>query len=430
MEQVSNLQAFTLIWFTNQLRVEDNRLLAKAKEINLPTIAIYCLDDKFQKPWVEEISRMSDLRKAYLFEQLKEFHADLQQLNISLLITEGDTAGRIEELTATYNIQSFIYPMELGPEELSIQNGILEKIPEKIQKHEVVEGFLLDPLDASMDFYETPEVYTDFRKQQEKQLLEYEEIKPSVFPKHHIFFKLPNWNVASHESFAIPPGEQAGQARLSYYLWESKKAAQYKQTRNGLIGTDFSTRFSPYLASGTLSPRNIYREVKRFERKVKKNSSTYWIVFELLWRDFFRYMLLKHGKGSFYRKGYNGAKLPDLTYSMEKATAWIKGKTSSAFINAGMKELRTTGWLSNRMRQNVASYLINDLGIDWRIGAAYFEEQLIDYDVCSNTGNWLYLSGYGNDPRGRRIFNTDRQQQQYDPNQDYIQKWLMEKTSI
>jgi deoxyribodipyrimidine photo-lyase len=140
--------------------------------------------------------------------------------------------------------------------------------------------------------------------------------------------------------------------------------------------------------------------------------------------------MLKHKSSSFHKHGYNQAELPDLSTEFSIAQEWMNGKTKSAFINAGMKELNTTGWLSNRMRQNVASYLINEMGCDWRIGAAYFEYKLLDYDVCSNTGNWLYLSGYGNDPRGRRAFNTHRQQQEYDPNQDYVQHWIMQKAGL
>jgi hypothetical protein len=94
------------------------------------------------------------------------------------------------------------------------------------------------------------------------------------------------------------------------------------------------------------------------------------------------------------------------------------------FIDANMLELKHTGFMSNRGRQNVASYLCNDLKLDWRLGAAYFEQQLIDYDVCSNWGNWAYLAGVGNDPRGNRYFNIEKQASDYDKNGDYRNLWL------
>jgi len=100
------------------------------------------------------------------------------------------------------------------------------------------------------------------------------------------------------------------------------------------------------------------------------------------------------------------------------------GQTDDQFVNANMNELRMTGWMSNRGRQNVASYLIHQLGLDWRLGARWFEQQLIDYDPCSNYGNWLYLSGFGSDPRPNRIFNVAKQASIYDANQEYRKLWL------
>ncbi len=103
---------------------------------------------------------------------------------------------------------------------------------------------------------------------------------------------------------------------------------------------------------------------------------------------------------------------------------WVNGTTSVDFIDANMRELQLTGFMSNRGRQNVASYLCNDLKLDWRFGAAYFEQQLIDYDVCSNWGNWAYLAGVGNDPRENRYFNIEKQAQDYDKNKAYRNLWL------
>jgi len=102
---------------------------------------------------------------------------------------------------------------------------------------------------------------------------------------------------------------------------------------------------------------------------------------------------------------------------------WINGKTGVDFVDANMNELRLTGFMSNRGRQNVASYLCNDLQLDWRYGAAYFEQELIDYDVASNWGNWAYLAGVGNDPRGNRYFDIAKQARQYDAGGEYRRLW-------
>ena len=112
-------------------------------------------------------------------------------------------------------------------------------------------------------------------------------------------------------------------------------------------------------------------------------------------------------------------------HSQEAVDSWIAGRTAEPFLNANMKELAATGWMSNRGRQNVASYWAKELEQDWRIGAAYFESMLVDYDVHSNWGNWMYNSGVGNDPRDRK-FNVSLQADRYDPAGKYRRLWLQE----
>ena len=188
------------------------------------------------------------------------------------------------------------------------------------------------------------------------------------------------------------------------------------------MGIDFSTKFSPWLASGYISARQVYDFLLSYEFNVIKNESTYWIFFELLWRDYFRLIFKKYGKKIFHRYGL-GLSDEKVSHSDENFELWKEGRTDSNFINAGMKELKETGFLSNRMRQIVASYLVNELSCDWRAGAAWFESQLIDYDVSSNHCNWAYIAGHGTDPRGGRHFNIQKQKSTYDPYGSYEKLW-------
>ena len=191
-----------------------------------------------------------------------------------------------------------------------------------------------------------------------------------------------------------------------------------------MIGANYSSKFSAWLALGCLSPREIYFELKKYEAKYEANESTYWLVFELLWRDYFRFMMKKYHIKFFQQHGIQNKEIPVNKHNVQVLQSWIDGITGIDFIDANMIELKSTGFMSNRGRQNVASYLCNDLKLDWRYGAAYFEQQLIDYDVCNNWGNWAYLAGVGNDPRGNRYFNIDKQAQDYDKNQEYRNLWL------
>jgi deoxyribodipyrimidine photo-lyase len=227
----------------------------------------------------------------------------------------------------------------------------------------------------------------------------------SAFPYTH-----PNWQ----------GGERPALAHLSRYF-TSERADHYKTTRNGLIGSDYSTKFSPWLASGALSVRQIYQQLKAYEAQHGTNDGSYWIWFELLWRDYFRFLSLRFGRQLYRASGLKGHAQPE--HHPARFWQWCQGQTGQRFIDAGMRELAVTGYLSNRMRQNVASYLIHQLHCDWRAGAAWFEAQLLDYDVHSNQGNWLYLAGLGTDPRPQRRFNLNIQMQNYDPEQTYQQLW-------
>jgi deoxyribodipyrimidine photo-lyase len=204
----------------------------------------------------------------------------------------------------------------------------------------------------------------------------------------------------------------------------------YKETRNGLIGGEYSSKFSPWLAQGCLSPKMIYHEVKKYESQRKKNKSTYWMIFEVLWRDFFRLMAKKHGNKIFQKGGTKQETNPSWIENKKIFDLWANGETGVPFIDANMKELNLTGFMSNRGRQNVASFLINDLKINWQMGAEYFESLLIDYDPASNYGNWNYIAGVGSDPREDRYFNILSQAKNYDPNGDYVKLWLPKLKNI
>ncbi len=164
--------------------------------------------------------------------------------------------------------------------------------------------------------------------------------------------------------------------------------------------------------------------MKKFEKEHFKNESTYWLIFELIWHDYFKYIALKHGNQIFKLEGILKNDYQWGT-SQKQITNWIEGKTPSDFVNANMVEIKETGWMSNRGRQNVASYFAKELELDWRIGAAYFESLLLDYDVHSNYGNWMYVAGVGNDPRDRK-FNVQFQAERYDTNGKFRNLWLQQ----
>ncbi len=250
---------------------------------------------------------------------------------------------------------------------------------------------LLDNYDSS-----TIKTFTPFRKKVEKNL-------PSKF----------STNIYQATDTSL-------QNELNYFFYENHLAKEYFDIRNGIIGRDYSTKLSQYLSSGRLNARFFYNYIGEYEQEHGENKSTYWLKFELLWREYFYWSYQKHQQKFFSLHGIDGFEkydrdIPDLEFEVlfEK----------DPFMRAVCNELIETGFVSNRLRQVFASSLINSYNIDWRIGAKFFEDHLIDYDVYSNWGNWQYLAGVGNDPRGLRVFNTIKQLRDYDPEFEYVKKW-------
>ena len=258
-------------------------------------------------------------------------------------------------------------------------------------------------------------------------------------------------------------GSAAAHARVRHLI-ESGAMTRYKDTRNGLLGLDFSTKLSAWLALGSVTSRQIHWMMMEFEDGLTdlgkdapgyrqgENKGTASIRFELLWRDYMRLCTRKFGSRLFLLDGFRQEKnagwkfiSSHLSQSSEKKNKggandedtrvtverFLRGQTGIGLIDASQREVFLTGWTSNRARQNVASFLAKHLGIDWRIGAEWYEANLIDYDVSSNWGNWQYVAGVGNDPRGdARVFNPVKQALDYDPNGDYIRAWVPELRSI
>jgi deoxyribodipyrimidine photolyase len=221
---------------------------------------------------------------------------------------------------------------------------------------------------------------------------------------------------------ALRPVSDLVLKEIEYYFNTKKLATNYFETRNGLVGRDFSTKLSRFLSSGLLDVRYLYNCVKDFENENGSNKSTYWIIFELLWREFFYWHYQKHTTRYFSENGVKGEK--DFSNFKKYSFEELRSLTDHKLFNAALNELEETGFHSNRVRQIFASVWINDLKLNWRSGADFYETYLIDYDVYSNYGNWQYLAGIGVDPRGKRYFDVEKQLAIYDPEETYFKKWL------
>jgi deoxyribodipyrimidine photo-lyase len=413
----------TLIyWFRNDLRLTDNPAFAGACLHAEHLLPIYIHLPQASKVHALGFPRWDHHRIAFLRESLNDLRMQLRALGSDLLELSGEPKDILAQLVQRTRAEAVYCERIEAPEEMQQSWEIQEQ---GILLKEFWQSSMLSPESLPFPAQDMPDMFTQFRKKVENAGLKFAApVKtPSTIPG------LPELEGISSIQGADPEntshhflgGERSALEHLKQYL-ARRLPDTYKETRNQLIGKDYSSKFSPWLALGCISARTIAAELTMYEQIHGANDGTYWLWFELLWRDYFRFLHFKYGKRLYRAKGLSEA--PIVNSGTKQFEDWRTGTTGEPLVDAGMRELLKTGYLSNRMRQIVASYWIYDLQGDWQLGAAWFESQLIDYDVYSNQGNWLYIAGRGTDPRGGRPFNVAKQTQDHDPRGEYQRLWL------
>lgn len=423
-----------IVWFKTDLRITDNETLVQAILKNDQVIPVYCFDESHFTITTNGFQKTGAFRAQFIIESLIDLDNSLRELGSSLLVVKGKPEIELPKIVKQYNAKSVYAKREVAYEEKQTE-ALVQTELWKLQCELLTfsTSTLYHAEDLPFSIKDIPDVFTNFRKKTEKEATVRKVFeKPTRINSPEIIgSNLPTLSELGLNTIAIDSraailfkgGEREAINRLNHYFFDSHAIATYKETRNGMVGADYSSKLSAWLALGCISPKYIYQELKKYETLHTANESTYWLVFELLWRDYFRFMMKKYQTKFFQKKGIQQK---DKIINSDKIQLenWINGTTGIDFVDANMIELKLTGFMSNRGRQNVASYLCNDLNLDWRLGASYFEQQLIDYDVCSNWGNWSYLAGVGNDPRGNRYFNIEKQANDYDKNKAFQNLWL------
>lgn len=435
LSRIPQTMATVILWFKTDLRLIDNEALIKAMQAGDALLPVYIFDENHYCTTRFGYKKTGNFRHKFILEALKDLDASLRKIGSGLLIKKGDPAIILSQLAKTYQVKKVFAKKEVAVEEKETEEKVTSALWQVGCELEVIStSTLYHPSDLPFSLRDIPDVFTKFRKkvEQESQVrsafpapkkIKSPAIAPMVLPEYPDF----GLTAPHHDPrcvFAFTGGESTAQKRVHEYLFESHAIATYKETRNGLIGANYSSKLSPFLALGCISPKSIYYEIISYENQYGASNNTYWLIFELMWRDYFRFVMKKHHKKLFLKGGLKNSAPILPPHEPIKLQNWVAGKTGQPFIDANMNELAATGFMSNRGRQNVASYLCHYLKIDWRYGAAYFEQQLIDYDASSNWGNWAYLAGVGNDPREERIFNPEKQAADYDPKQQYQSLWL------
>ncbi len=437
-----------IYWFRNDLRLHDNEGLYRAYDDANVVLPVFVFDPRSVDLLPDiDVPKAGPHRVRFLLESLHDLRESLRSRGSDLLIRLGDPVEELAKL-ATEQRATAVYA---GQKATSEETALEQQLAKQLTKNSIdLRLFWMLSLyhidDLPFDLSELPDAYRDFRQGCERK----SHVRPALpepaispLPETVTAGDLPTFSslgltkpeADTRAAVAFVGGETAALARLNAYFWERDQLRNYKYTRNQLLGDDYSSKFSAWLANGCLSPRHVYWEVKRYEQERKKNVSTYWLVFELIWRDYFRFQAAKQGALIFQAKGPRKVSTKGWLKNKELFAKWAAGQTGIPFVDAAMRELNATGYLSNRARQNVASLLINrdgkpDMSVWWPWGAAYMESLLIDYDPASNWGNWNLVAKVGADPRNDRYFNIYTQATRYDANGEYVKLWCPELKDV
>lgn len=408
-----------LFWFTNDLRLHDQPALWKMQSVD-KLICVFCLDPQWFRPNGLNAKAMGERRFQFLVESLKDLQQQLQHAGQVLIIKQQTPHLALTELINKYNVDIIARSQHAGVYENRHWKLLQQQFPDRKFVTEPSQT-LFSADDLPFQLNQLPTSFTQFRKQVEDLALPRPMSSPQQLPPPPGPIAIDEINQPVLEPSKFTGGETAALKHINDYF-STDLPANYKTVRNELDGWTNSTKFSPWLALGCLSVRHLASRLKNYEQTNVSNDSTYWIYFELLWREYFQWYAHCYGARLFRFNGIKNSKSRRCYYP-ERYQKWCNGNTPYPLVNACMKQLNATGYMSNRGRQIVASCFVHELNLDWRFGAAYFEQQLIDYDVAANWGNWQYIAGVGADPRGGRQFNIEKQTRQYDPEGEFIRHW-------
>lgn len=430
-------------------------------------------------------------RAKFLAESVWDLKSDLERLESGLAVRVGMLGQVVQDLISAFQQTGEI---ETAAVWMTCEEGIEEKREErdvkKVAETESVdfrlwrdEKYFIDDRDVPFDDpRDLPDVFTTYRKAVEplrdapRNVLSPPKSLPPLptyIPDQSSPFSIPSTYddvlasllspLEAHPDIRSPSpypsgtksahpfhgGAKMGHRRIQHLI-ASGSMTGYKDSRNGLLGEDFSTKLSAWLALGCITARQIHFQLIDFEDAKNdqwrgtrgygkgENAGTAAVRFELLWRDYMRLCTRKFGPRLFRVTGFRGddsypwktpgKRSPEVEDMVHR---FLTGTTGTGLIDASQRELLHTGYTSNRARQNVASFLAKHLGVNWKIGAEWYESQLTDYDVSSNWGNWQYVAGVGNDPRGEaRVFNPIKQACDYDAHGDYVRSWIEEVREV
>ncbi len=384
-----------LVWFRNDLRVHDNEILLRAVERGHQIVPVYCFDPRHFMTTRYDAKKTGVLRAAFLRDNVLALKHALQQLGGDLVVAFGLPEELLPQIAKQYDVDEVYHHREVASEETHV-SALVEEALWKMQinlKH-FIGHTLYHKEDLPFPIKDIPDAFAIFRKKTERE----SSIRPQL---------------GSPETISAPDGLEPGHIpSLTELGFDEREIEHARNSRfKGGEATalklleDLSSaksmaigysNLSPYIAIGSLSPNTLYHAVIRAgQQGIMDKRRCEQLVLKLLWRDYYRFMFKKHGNRFFHHDGLTGNGPETLADDQPNYEKWKSGDCGCAVVDKGMKELNETGFIPHHIRVIVAAYLIQELGVNWLKGAAWFEEKLIDYNPATNYGSWAHLAGVG-----------------------------------
>ncbi|WP_445776521.1 DASH family cryptochrome [Shewanella sp.] len=429
----SSTNVKALYWLGDDLRLTDNAIFTDIAQHAQQLMIVFCIEPHWFSATQYQAKPMGLHRLKFLLESLQALDEALNQYGQQLHILYGEAQQCLPYVINLHGINCVYRSYHSGADERAVLQAVKQQCHRDITYSTLTTQTLFTLQQLPFELDALPASFSQFKKLVHNCHFDAAKdpvawLPPMVVLQSQDKFiqqwvTYPDWLPQTHRlTNVFCGGETQGKLQLDSYF-ASNLPHSYKLVRNELAGWEHSTKFSPWLANGSVSARQVLSALRQFESQHGANESTQWIEYELLWREYFHWYSHKFNNKLFWFSGINGKK-PLTSFYAQRFQAWKTATTPYPLVNALMSQLNQTGYMSNRGRQIVASCLIHELQCDWRYGAAYFQQQLIDFDVAINWGNWQYLAGVGADPRGSRRFNLAKQQQTYDPKGQFIKAWL------
>jgi deoxyribodipyrimidine photo-lyase len=397
----------SICWLRRDLRLFDNAALYHALKSQFPVLLLFVFD----KDILNHLSDKSDKRVAFIHEALFDINHAIGKNGSSVLVVHDTPLAAFSKVTVDYEVKEIFTNHDYELYAISRDEQIKSFANQhQINFHTFKDQVIFEKSEV-MKADNTP--YTIFTPYSKIWKQQYRQSEAVFYPSEKLLAHL-----FKTEPFAFPSLHELGFKEICSKVAQPKISEEiirnYAETRN-IPGVEGTSQLSTHLRFGTVSVRQIVKTAEQLNEQ--------WLN-ELIWREFFM-MILFHFPEVVHHSFKKKYDLIEWRNNEKEFEQWCKGETGFPIVDAGMRQLNETGWMHNRVRMIVASFLVKDLLVDWRWGEAYFAEKLLDYELSSNNGNWQWAAGTGCDSAPYfRIFNPDQQIKKFDPQLVYIKKWI------